>query len=75
MGDDKGIVVSRVFPGSTADEQGLKVGDRIEAVNGRSVSEVIEFMDALDSILGGGKIYLLVLRNKDKFHFELMQKG
>ena len=75
LGDNKGIVVSRVFPGSTADEQGLKVGDRIEAVNGRSVSEVIEFIEVLDSTLGEGKIHLLILRNKNKFHFELTQRS
>ena len=75
LGGGKGIIVSRVYPGSTADGQGLKVGDRIEAINGRTVLEVIEYIDALDSVLYGGKIYLLVLRNKDKFHFELTQKG
>jgi len=71
LGSGKGIIVSKVYPGSTADQQGLKVGDRIEAVNGRTVLEVIEFTDALDSILGEGRTHLLVLRNKDKFHFEL----
>ena len=75
LGGGKGIIVSRVYPGSTADGQGLKVGDRIEAINGRTVLEVIEYIDALDSVLYGGKIYLLVLRNKDKLHFELTQKG
>jgi len=74
LGSGKGIIVSRVYPGSTADQQGLKVGDRIEAVNGRTVLEVIEFTDVLDSILGEGRTHLLVLRNKDKFHFELIKK-
>jgi len=75
LGTGKGIVVSRVYPGSTADEQGLRVGDRIEAVNGRAVLQVIEFIDALDSILRGGKIHLLVLRDKGKFHFELSKSS
>jgi serine protease Do len=75
LGDDKGIVVSRIFPGSTADEQGLRVGDHIEAINGRTVSKVIEFIEVLDSTLGGGKIHLLILRNKNKFHFELTQRS
>ena len=75
LGDDKGIVVSRILPGSAADEQGLKVGDRIEAVNGRPVLEVIEFIKVLDSTFDEGKIHLLILRNKDKFHFELTRRS
>ena len=75
LDDGKGVVVSRVYPGSSAGKQGLRVGDHIEAVNGRTVSEVIEFIDALDSVLGGGKIHLLVLRNGEKFHSALVQKN
>jgi serine protease Do len=75
LGGGKGIIVSRVYPGSTADGQGLKVGDRIEAINGRAVLEVIEFIDFLDAASGEGKIHLLVLRNKNKFHFELTQRS
>ena len=74
LDDGKGVVVSKLYPGSSAGKQGLRVGDYIEAVNGRTVSEVIEFIDALDSVLGGGKIHLLVLRNGEKFHSALVQK-
>ena len=75
LSSGKGLIISRIYPGSTADEQGLRVGDRIEAVNGRTMLEVIEFIDALDSILEKEKIHLLVLRNKDKFHFELSKRS
>jgi C-terminal processing protease CtpA/Prc len=63
-----------IYPGSVADENGLKVGDCIEAVNGEIVFEVIKFKDALGSVLAGGKIHLLVLRNKIKFHIDLPLK-
>ena len=75
LGGDKGFVVSKVYPGSTADKQGLRVGDHIEAINGRTVSKVFEFIEVLDSTFGGGKIYLLILRYKNKFHFELTQRS
>ncbi len=75
LGDGKGIIVSRIYSGSAADEQGLKVGDRIEAVNGRKISKAIEFIDTLDSVLTGEKIHLLVLRDENKLHVELTQKG
>ena len=75
LGGDKGIVVSRVYPGSTADKQGIRVGDRIEAVNGRTVSKVIEFKEVLNSVLEGGEIHVLVLRGEGKLHIKLTQKG
>ena len=75
IGDNKGLVISMIYPGSVADENGLKVGDRIEAINGKIVLEVMKFKDFLDSILVGGKIDLLVLRNKDKFHIELTKRS
>ena len=75
IGDNKGLVISMIYPGSVADENGLKVGDRIEAINGKIVLEVMKFKDILGSILGGGKIDLLVLRNKDKFHIELTKRS
>ena len=71
----KGIIVSRVYSGSVADKEGLKVGDLIEAVNGRIILELIEFKYVIGSILGGAKIYLLISRNNDKFHFELTQRS
>ena len=58
-----------------ADDNGLKIGDRIEAINGKMVFEVIEFKDALGSILGGEKIGLLVLRKKDKFYIKLRKRS
>ena len=75
IGDNKGLVISMIYPGSVADENGLKVGDRIEAINGKIVLEVMKFKDFLDSILVGGKIDLLVLRNKDKFHIKLTKRS
>ena len=58
-----------------ADENSLKVGDYIEAINGKMVFEVIEFKDVLGSILGGEKIDLLVLRKKDKFYIKLTKRS
>ena len=75
LGGDQGIIVSRIYPGSTADEQGLKVGDLVEAINGRTVTKVIEFKDIINSVLEGGEIHLLVLRGKGKLRIELTQKA
>ena len=72
--DGNGIIVSTVYPGSPADKEGLQPGDRIEAINGRTISKVIEFIDALDSVSDESQIHLLVLRNKEKFHLALVQR-
>ena len=69
-----GIIILRVYPGSPADKKGLLSGDRIEAINGRVISKVVEFIDIINSISGETKIHLLVLRNQKKFHLALIQK-
>jgi S1-C subfamily serine protease len=69
-----GVMISRVYSGSLAEKEGLQPGDRIEAINGRIIKEVIEFIDVLDSVSSESKIHLLVLRNKVKFHFALAQE-
>ena len=74
LGGDKGVVVSRVYPGSTAEKQGLRVGDYIEAINGRAVSKIIEFKEVLSAVLEGGEIHVLVLRGEDKLHIKITQK-
>lgn len=72
--DGNGIFISRVYPGSSAGNKGLRTGDRIQAINGRVVSKVVEFIDALDSVSSGSQIHLLILRNSEKFHLALVQK-
>lgn len=70
--DGNGVIVSRVYPGSSAEKEGLRTGDRIEAINGKAVSKVTEFKDIFDSVLSGDQAHLLILRNKEKFHLVLV---
>jgi S1-C subfamily serine protease len=72
--DGNGIMISRVYSGSPADKEGLQSGDRIEAINGRIIKEVIEFIDILNSVSSESKVHLLILRNKVKFHLALVQR-
>ena len=73
VSNGNGVVVSKVYPGSTAEQEGLQAGDRIEAVNGRAVATATEFKDILDSVSSGGSAHMLVHRNKEKFHLALVQ--
>jgi S1-C subfamily serine protease len=53
-----GAVVTSVTPGSAAQIYGLGAGDRIEAINGRTIGDASEFSQRLGNAAGG----LVVLR-------------
>lgn len=53
-----GAVVASVTPGSAAQIYGLGAGDRIEAINGRTIVDASEFSQQLGNVAGG----LVVLR-------------
>ncbi|MCH8157073.1 MAG: trypsin-like peptidase domain-containing protein [Nitrospinae bacterium] len=72
--DQEGVVVSRLIPGSPAEQAGLRVGDRIEAVNGRPVAGAKEFKIILNGVSTGESVFLLVLRNEEKFHLALVRE-
>ena len=70
----KGVAVSMVYSGSSAEKKGLLVGDYIQSMNGRIISNTIEFKDTLDSFSGENEIYLLILRGEEKLHIGLVKK-
>ncbi len=74
MKNGEGVAVSMVYSGSSAEKKGLLVGDYIQSMNGRIISNTIEFKDTLDSFSGENEIYLLILRGEEKFHIGLVKK-
>jgi serine protease Do len=60
--DTSGVVVTRVTPGSPADESGMKEGDLILEVNREPVETLEDYIDALDERKSGSKILFLVKR-------------
>ena len=70
----EGVAVSMVYSGSSAEKKGLEVGDYIKSMNGRTISNTIEFKDVLDSFSGESEIHLLVLRGEENFHVALVKK-
>ena len=70
----KGVAVSMVYSGSSAEKKGLEVGDYIQSMNGRTISNTIEFKDVFDSFSGESEIHLLVLRDEERFHITLVKK-
>lgn len=66
-----GVRVTEVAANSLADEEGLKVGDLITAVNGRQISDKKEFEEAIKSLTQGQTVFLLVSREDELFHMVL----
>ncbi|MFQ5665661.1 MAG: DegQ family serine endoprotease [Candidatus Binatia bacterium] len=58
----KGVVVSRVEPGSSGDDAGLRRGDVILEVNRQPVTDLSSYRKALESAEGGKSVLFLVRR-------------
>lgn len=62
----KGAVVSQVIPGSPADKGGLKPGDVVTAVNGKSINSSSDLRNAVGLLRLGSKVELEIYRGKQK---------
>lgn len=69
----KGIVVSKVVIGSSADQRGVNKGDLITSVNGQQVLGKWEFNKIMDKIQIGSPTFLTILRNDEKLHLTLVR--
>lgn len=59
-GDDEGIFISRVTEGGPADLAGLRVGDKVNKVNGVSVDDADHY-DAVEVLKACGAVLVLVI--------------
>src|SRR5947208_2030171 len=66
--DQKGVLVSKVDPGSVAQEQGLREGDLIKEVNRQLVTSAEEFKTALAQTKTGDSVLLRVVRENRAFY-------
>ncbi len=62
-GNGSGVPISTVVPGSPADEAGLKVGDTITTVDGKSVSKGADLVSDIAARKPGAKVKLGFIRN------------
>lgn len=66
-----GVVVSDVTADSQAERKGLQVGDLILAVNGEPLESKAQFEETVKRIIRGKSIFLLVIRENERFHLVL----
>jgi len=61
----RGVRVNRIVPGSGAARAGIRAGDVIESINGRSVESPDHVTDLIRTMLPGEKVTLSVLRETE----------
>ncbi len=66
--DQKGVLVSKVEPGSVAQEQGLREGDLIKEVNRQAVMSAEEFKSAVTQTKKGESVLLRLVRENRAFY-------
>jgi Do/DeqQ family serine protease len=69
--ESKGVLVTKVEPGSLAQSEGLREGDLIKEVNRAEVGTVAEFSTAIAKVRHGETVLLRVLRENRAFYVVL----
>ncbi len=70
FGEDSGVIVSEVAPGSPAAEAGLRVGDVIVGLDGEQVESVTGFRNTVAAMDTGDTVRLLVSRDGGRLQME-----
>ncbi len=69
--NEKGVVILKVDPYSTAEEAGLKKGDVIQEINKKSIINLNDFNKIIPSIREGDTVLLFINRGGNKFYVTL----
>ena len=64
----KGLVITEVVPGSSADDMGLQQGDIVLEANRTEVSSIVEWEKVINKLEPGGTLLLLVFRNQHTYY-------
>ena len=63
---NKGVLISSVEPGSTADQAGLKLGDVVIGINDRVVEDTADLRNAIGVLRAGADVKLKLVREGKK---------
>lgn len=69
--DERGVVIVRVEPGSSAEEAGLRKGDVIQEIDRKKVEKLADYNRIISAIRPGDTILLFLNRGGKKFYVTL----
>ena len=69
--NEEGVIVTKVEPGSPAEDAGIQVGDLIKEVNRKKVKSTSEFENIISNMNDGETAAFLVQRGKESFFLAL----
>jgi len=72
--EDKGVLITKVDPGSTAEAKGLREGDLIKELNREKVNNADDFKNHAAKIKKGDGVLLRVIRDNRAFFVVLETK-
>lgn len=65
--NEKGVIITKVEPGSKGEHSGIRQGDLIKEINRRPVSTLNDYQKKMQKIKKGETIHLLIKRNRIGF--------
>ena len=65
--NEKGVIITKVKPGSKAEQAGIRQGDLIKEINRRPVSTLNDYQEKMQKIKKGETIHLLIKRSRIGF--------
>jgi S1-C subfamily serine protease len=69
---DKGILVTRVIPGSPADKAGVVSGDIVLQFAGKTMNTIEQMVEEIQKRKAGEKVEILILRNSKRWIVEVV---
>ncbi len=66
LDQEKGVVITEVEPGSSAEKSGIEPGDIILSVNGKEIEDSADIRNYIGLLRMGSKVVLEVLRDDDE---------
>lgn len=71
--NEKGVVITRIKPGSIAEERGLRKGDIIQEIDRKNVNNLNDYNRILSQLEDPTSILLFINRSGNKFYLTLRQ--